>query len=55
MLIDLREKGRKGRERERNIYVREKHQLATSRTHPDWGLNPQPRHVPHPRIEPATF
>ena len=29
------------RERERNIDVREKHQSVASRTHPNWGLNPQ--------------
>ena len=33
------------RERERNIDVREKHQLAASHTSPNWGLNPQPRDV----------
>ena len=31
----------RGRERERNIDVREKHQLVTSHTCPDRGLNPQ--------------
>ena len=41
----------KGREREKEkgeiyINVREKHRLAASRTHPDWGWNLQPRHVP---------
>ena len=38
---------REGRERKgENIDVREKHQLVASCTHPNWGLNPQPRHVP---------
>ena len=36
------------KERERNIDVREReeHRLVASCTHPDWGLNPQPKHVP---------
>ena len=42
---------RKG-ERERG---REKHQLIASRMHPNWGLKPQPRHVPEPGIESTTF
>ena len=42
-------------ERNRNIDVREKHQLAASQTCPDRILNPQPRHVPWPGIELATF
>ena len=33
-----RREGRE-KERERNIYVREKHQLVASRVHPDWGPN----------------
>ena len=38
---------REGREekRERNTDVWEKHRLVASHTHPDWRLNPQPRHV----------
>ena len=45
-----REGGREGEE-ERNIDVREKHQLynccfRASFIHPDWGLNPQPNFVP---------
>ena len=35
MFIDLRE-------RERNIGVRQKHQLVASHTYPSWGSNPQP-------------
>ena len=46
-----------GREkkRKRNINVREKHQSVASRVHHNQGPNPQPRHVPRPGIEPATF
>ena len=33
------------REKERNISVREKHQLVASCTCLDWELNPQPRYV----------
>ena len=43
------------KERERNIGVREIHQLVASYTHPHQGLNPQPRHVPWPGIEPQPF
>ena len=32
--------------RERNTDVREKHRLVAPCTHPDWGPNPPPRHVP---------
>ena len=46
-----REKGG-GREGEKE---QEKHLLAASRMCPDWGLNPQPRHLPWPGIELATF
>ena len=47
MLVDFREKGKGERERqEKNIHVREKHQSVASGTRPDWGPNPQPRHVP---------
>ena len=38
--------GVKEKERERNIDVREKHQSVACCTHPDWGLNLQPRYVP---------
>ena len=46
-----------GREkaRERNTYVRKKHWLAAFHTFPDWGLIPQPRHVPWWGIEPMAF
>ena len=43
------------KERERNIDVREKHQLVVSLTLPDQGPNVQPRHVPWPGIKPVTF
>ena len=39
----------------RETLMWEKHQLVASHTHPDWGLNPQPRYVPWPGIKPATF
>ena len=45
----------RGRERERNIDVKEKHQLIASHMCPDWGLNLQPRYVPWPRNKPMTF
>ena len=54
LLILEREEGRE-KERERNIDVREKHQLVAPCTHPDWGPNPQPRHVPRLGIKPTTF
>ena len=49
MFIDFKEEEGRGRgrgrererERQRNIDVREKHQSVASRTHPNWGLNPQ--------------
>ena len=43
------------KERERNMDETEKHQSVVSRMHPNWGLNPKPRHVPRPRIYLATF
>ena len=49
MLIDFREGGMGGKERERrerNISVREKYQLVASHTHSGWGPNPQPRYMP---------
>ena len=45
MLIDFRERGREGG---RKISI-------ISHTHPDWGLNLQPRHAPWPGLKPATF
>ena len=42
------------REKERNIYVREKHWLVSSHMCPNQGLNP-PRYVPWPGIEPVTW
>ena len=48
--IAFREIGREG-----NIHVREKHQLLSTLTHLDQGLNPQPRHVPCLGIKPTTF
>ena len=44
-LILEREEGR-DEGREKNIHIREKHQLVASRTYPDQGSNPQPRYVP---------
>ena len=32
----------RGRDRKRNMNVREKHELAASRMHPNQGSNPQP-------------
>ena len=34
------------KETERNIDVKERHESVASQICPDWGLNPQPRHVP---------
>ena len=45
-LFIFRERGRMGKERERNIDAREKHQLVASHMHPNWGSNLQPKHVP---------
>ena len=45
-----REEGEREREGEG-----EKHPFFASHTRPDWGLNPQPRHVLCLRIEPVTF
>ena len=42
-------------ERERDIDVRKKNRWVDSRVYPNCGLNPQPRHVPWPGIELATF
>ena len=47
---------RKGEtERERNIDVREKHQLVASRTCTNQGLNLQPKYVPWLGTEPQPF
>ena len=46
---------RREKERDRNISVREKHLLVASCTCPDQGLNPQPRHVPWPGMDPVIF
>ena len=43
-LIDSREGVGREKERERNMDVREKHQLSAC-THPSWGPNVQPRHM----------
>ena len=42
-------------ERERNIDLREKHQLDACHTCPDWGSNTQSRYVPWLGIEPTNF
>ena len=51
----FRERGREGeREAEKHQCVRET--LNGSLLHTsNWGLGPQPRHVPWPRMEPVTF
>ena len=46
---------KRGEARERNISVREKHQSDASCMRPNWGPNPQPRHVLWPGIKLATF
>ena len=43
------------KETERNINVREKHQLVATHTCPNQGLNPQPRHVPAWDPNPQLF
>ena len=53
--IDFRERGREEERERENIDVREKHRSVASHTRPDWGSNPQPRHVPWSGIEPVTF
>ena len=46
MLIDFRERGEEeGRQRERNVDVREKHQSVVSCAFPNWGLDVQHRNV----------
>ena len=47
--------GRWEGEREGNIKVQEQHQSAASSMNPNQGPNLQPRHVPRPGIELATF
>ena len=54
-LCIFRDKGRERERRERNIDVREKRQSVVSHAGPEWGLKLQPRHVPWPGIEQATF
>ena len=54
MFIDFREEGGE-RVRERDIDVREKHQMVASCMCPDQGSNPQPRYVLQLGIELATF
>ena len=62
LILERREGGE--RERERNIDLWETHWLVAPHMCPDWGLNhwhfdwgpnPQPTHVPWPRIEPMTL
>ena len=50
----FRERGREG-EKERNMNVRKKHQSSASCIRPDQGPGWQPRHVPLPGIDLATF
>ena len=45
-LLIFLERGRKEKERERNISVREKHQSVASCKHLDKGSNLQPRYMP---------
>ena len=42
-------------DRDRDADLRERHQSVASHTCPDRGLNPQPRYMPWPGIEPTTF
>ena len=53
----LTEKNGREREREgeRNMDVKQKHWSVAYFMHPDQRLNPQPRYVPWPGIEPTTF
>lgn len=44
-----------GREGEKNIDVREKHQSVAFHTYPNWGSNPQCSYVPWPGIKLSTF
>ena len=57
-LIDSREGEGRDKERQRNISVREKHDLGashTSCTRPDWKLNLQPRHMTCLGLKPENF
>ena len=49
------ERGEGREEKERSINEREKYWWIASHMHPYQGLNMQPRYVPWPGIEPATF
>ena len=53
--IYYRKRGVEERERERGIHMREQHGLVASHMCSDWGLNPQPRHVPWLGIKPSAF
>ena len=46
VLIDFIVGDGREKERERNIYERDTHQLATLSMHPLWGLNPKPFGLP---------
>ena len=54
-LLVLEREGKGEGEKEKEVDVREKHRLVASHTRHNWGLNPQPRYVPWPGIEPPTF
>ena len=54
VLLILESDGERERKK-KNTDVRDKHRSVASSTHPDRGLNPQPRHMPWPGITPATF
>ena len=56
MYLFLEKWGGKEKEGERNISVRETHQLIGCLSHaPKWGPSPQPSHVAEMVIELATF
>ena len=54
MYLPLQRGEGRGKEREQNIDVREKHRSAASCL-PQLGPNLQATHVPQPGIEPVTF
>ena len=56
-LMGSRERGKEGEgEGEKHRCEREKkHWLIDSYMRPDWGLNPQSRHVSWPGVNPVTF
>ena len=54
-LCIFRERGREGKERERNIHVWEIHLLVASHTPPTGEPSPKSRHVPRLGIEPVTL